>query len=143
MDDKDTSILTLLQENARLSLSELARRSGLSRSTVQDRIARMEQRGVIAGYGVRMGADVRARQVRALVMLKIMPRAQDGVVGYCQREKAVRSLYTISGEFDLAALLVAETTAALDTALDAIGRQKGVERTQTSVLLSTKFDRGD
>ncbi len=141
MDDIDNSLVALLRENARMSLSEIARQVGVSRTTAQDRISRLERRGVIAGYTVRLGQDVRARQVRAHLMLKIKPRAQDEVVAFCKREPAVRTLYTISGEFDLASLLVADTTAELDTALDAIGHQKGVERTQTSILLTTKIDR--
>lgn len=104
-------------------------------------MAKLERRGVIAGYTVRIGQDVAAREIRAQVMLKIVPKALDEVVAFCRRQSKVTALHTISGEFDMAAMLRAETTAELDVAIDAIALLKGVERTQTSVILSTKLDR--
>lgn len=141
MDITDKKLIDVLRQNARISLSALSRVMGLSRSTVQDRITKLEQKGIIAGYTVRLGADYAGREVRAQVMLKISPRAQDEIVAFCRRHTAITRLYTISGEFDLIAHLRAESTIALDQVLDDIGRIKGVERTQTSVLLSTKFER--
>ena len=141
MDDTDKKLLDVLRDNARISLSSLSRVLHLSRSTVQDRIAKLERRGVIAGYTVRLGRDIAAREIRAQVMLKIVPRALEDVVAFCRRHKSVTALHTISGEYDLAAMLRAETTSELDEAIDAIAMLKGVERTQTSVLLSTKFER--
>ncbi|EBU8132065.1 AsnC family transcriptional regulator, partial [Salmonella enterica subsp. enterica serovar Java] len=51
--DPDQALLNLLRGNARASTTELARRLGLSRTTVQSRIERLERKGVIAGYSVR------------------------------------------------------------------------------------------
>ncbi|WP_308911803.1 Lrp/AsnC family transcriptional regulator [Pseudokordiimonas caeni] len=141
LDDTDRALIDLLKADARLPLSELARRMGVSRSTVQDRLSRLEGRGVIAGYTVRLNEQMTERDVRAHVFLKIVPKAQDEVVAQAKKLKELLSLYTISGEFDLAAILRAETTAALDQALDALGRLKGVERTQSAVILSTKVER--
>lgn len=141
MDKIDTQLLQVLRDNARISLSSLSRVLGLSRSTVQDRMAKLERRGIIAGYTVRLGQDIAAREIRAQVMLKIVPKALDEVVAFCRRQPAVVALHTMSGEFDMAAMLRSDTTAALDEAIDAIGLLKGVERTQTSIILSTKFER--
>ncbi|MCK5574732.1 MAG: Lrp/AsnC family transcriptional regulator, partial [Sphingomonadales bacterium] len=57
MDATDQKLLSLLRENARASTSALARDLGLSRSTVQDRINRLEKRGIVAGYTVRLGEE--------------------------------------------------------------------------------------
>ena len=141
MDETDKKLLDVLRDNARISLSSLSRVLGLSRSTVQDRINKLESRGVISGYTVRLRPDIAAREIRAQVMLKIVPKALDDVVSFCRRQGAVTALHTISGEYDMAAMLRAETTAELDEAIDAIALLKGVERTQTSVILSTKFER--
>lgn len=141
MDETDKKLLDVLRDNARISLSSLSRVLGLSRSTVQDRINKLENRGVIAGYTVRLRQDIAAREIRAQVMLKIVPKALDDVVSFCRRQNAVTALHTISGEYDMAAMLRAETTAELDDVIDAIALLKGVERTQTSVILSTKFER--
>jgi len=141
MDKTDKRLLAELRQNARLSLSALARILGLSRSTVQDRITKLEQGNVIAGYTVQLGQHYAAQEIRAQVMLKIVPKAQDEVVAFCRRQPEVAALHTISGEHDLAAVLRADTTADLDAAIDKIALLKGVERTQTSVILSTKFER--
>ena len=59
---EDEALLRLLQENARLSTAELARRLGVARSTVQGRLERLERSGVIRGYGVRLSPAALARQ---------------------------------------------------------------------------------
>lgn len=141
MKELDKKLLELLKGNARLSVSELARSLGVSRTTVQDHMGRMEDRGIIAGYTVRLGTQSQERHVQAVVMLNISAKAQDEVVSACKKLKNVSALHTVAGVFDLAATVSAETTESLDQTIDALGRMKGVERTQTSVLLSTKFDR--
>ena len=52
---KDEELIALLQTDARMAVAELARRLGVSRTTVQDRLKRLEDAGVIAGDGVRLG----------------------------------------------------------------------------------------
>ena len=58
MDDIDQQLLALLRENARATTSDLARKLGLSRTTVQSRIDRMERSGVVIGYTVRTSATI-------------------------------------------------------------------------------------
>ena len=53
----DQQLLSLLRENARAPTAELARRLGLSRTTVQSRIERLERQGVITGYTVRVSEE--------------------------------------------------------------------------------------
>ena len=141
LDTRDQRLLALLGENARASTAELARTLNMSRSTVQDRINRLEARGVIAGYTVRLDRDHAARQVWAQVMIKVEPRAQDRVVSGIRRIEHVRALHTTTGEYDLIARVTAGTTGDLDRVLDEIGRLPGIERTRTSILLSKKFER--
>ena len=58
--EKDQELIALLQTNARMPVSELARRLGVSRTTIQDRLRRLEINGVIAGYGVRLANQATA-----------------------------------------------------------------------------------
>jgi DNA-binding Lrp family transcriptional regulator len=60
---KDQKLLLLLRQNARTSITDLARALNLSRSTVQNRIARLEVSGVIAGYSVQLGGAFSSSQV--------------------------------------------------------------------------------
>lgn len=141
MDDVDEHLLARLRENARAPVAELARRLGLSRTTVQSRIARLEQRGVIAGYAVRMSEAWEARQIHAFVMLTVEPKATAQVVAALKAMPGVRRLQSVSGAFDLIASVAAADVAAMDGLIDQIGALAGVERTNSSIVLSTKFDR--
>jgi len=63
LDTLDRRLLAALQVNARESTAALARRLGVARTTVLARLARLEQRGVITGYTVRLAADENDRSV--------------------------------------------------------------------------------
>lgn len=137
----DADLLALLKEDARLSTAALARRLGVARSTVQDHLQRLERTGVIRGYTVRVAPTAEARQVRAHVMIAVDPARQSAVERKLASVEAVTSLYTVSGTYDLIAVLAAESTEALDASLDAVRETPGVKSTVTSVVLSQRFAR--
>jgi DNA-binding Lrp family transcriptional regulator len=141
LDPTDRKLLALLTANARASTSALARELGISRSTVQDRIARLERRQVIEGYTVRFNVSFRQRQLRAHVMIEVNPKQGPRIVEALQAIDAVKSLQTVSGIYDLVTSVETATTEEMDRVLDAIGELPGVERTTTSIVLSTKFRR--
>jgi DNA-binding Lrp family transcriptional regulator len=141
IDPTDKALLALLRENARIGHAEAARRLNLSRTTVQARVESLERRGVIVGYTVRLAEEIGRRLVRAHVTMVVAPKAAAAVTKALQRIPAVQALHSVSGPFDLLALVEAEDVPSLDAAIDAIGAVDGVERTQSSIILSTKFDR--
>lgn len=138
---KDRRILAALSDDARISFVELARRVGLSRSTVKERIARLERSGVIVGYTLRLGDSVERQRLKALVMIQVEAKSSVGVVRALRSIEAVRELYAVNGVFDLSATVVADSTEDLDEALDKLGQIDGVEKTVSSIVLSTKFQR--
>ncbi len=137
----DESLLSLLREDARASTADIARRLGLSRTTVQNRIERLERQGVIAGYTVRVQDDYERSRIRAHVMITVRPKQMPAVVKALEAIREVHLLYSISGGFDLIALAVAPTVGVMDVLTDRIGAIDGVERTTSSIILSTKFER--
>jgi DNA-binding Lrp family transcriptional regulator len=137
----DDALLMLLRENARLSTAELARRLGIARSTVQSRIERLERSGVIRGYRVDLGPTAGVRQVQAHAMIAVEPAQQGAVERKLRAMPAVTALYTVSGTHDLIAILGAESTEALDAALDDVRACAGVKATTTSIILSRRFER--
>lgn len=141
LDDIDRQLLDLLAMNARTSTAALGRALGLSRSTVQDRIARLERQGVIAGYTLRYGTPAPRRTVSALVMLSVNAKLADRVVHTLRKMPEVTRLHTISGIYDMCATVSADSHDALDAVLDGIGRIAGVEKTMSSIILSTKLER--
>lgn len=141
MDSTDEHLLTLLEADARISVTALAARLKLARSTVQDRLNRLERSGVIRGYTIRRADDRTTRLIRAQAMLSIDPKLSERIVADLKALPELKRLVTISGEFDLIAEIAAETTERLDTLLDHIGRLKGVQRTMSSIVLSVKAER--
>jgi DNA-binding Lrp family transcriptional regulator len=137
----DNDLLVLLRENARLSTAEIGRRLGLARSTVQSRLERLERSGVIRGYRVELGPSAAVRQVQAHAMVGVEPAQQVAVERRLRALPAVTALYSVSGPYDLVAMLAAESTEALDMALDQVRSTPGVKGTTTSVILSRRFER--
>ncbi|MCR6662586.1 MAG: Lrp/AsnC family transcriptional regulator [Luteimonas sp.] len=137
----DEALLSVLRENARLSTADIARRLGLSRTTVQSRIERLEREGVIEGYTVRLGDDYTRGRVRAHILITVLPKQMPAVVQALHGMPEVRSLHSVSGTHDLVAMGVVPTVGDMDELTDRIGAIEGVERTTTSVILSTKFER--
>ncbi len=141
MNDTDARLLALLKANAREPTASLARKLGLARSTVQERIARLEREGVIASYTVKVADGAEARRFRAIVMIAADPKQSELAAAELKRMHEVRILYAVAGAFDMAAVVETETPAQMDKALDRIGRTSGVARTVSSVVLSEKFAR--
>ena len=137
----DEALLSLLRENARAPTAEIARRLGLSRTTVQSRIERLERMGVIAGYTVRIGDDFARDRIRALMMITVFPKQMPAVVEALRGMPEVRSLQSVNGGWDLAAVAVVPSVGEMDALTDHIGALPGVERTTSSLVLSTKFER--
>ena len=140
LDETDHALIAALSENARLPVADLARRCGLARTTVQARLDRLEQRGVIAGYTVRRGAALKPA-LRATVLISVAPNETPTVLSRLKSMPQVEAVHTTSGRFDLLVTLTADSTEALDTTLDRIGEAKGVRSSESLIHLSTKIDR--
>jgi DNA-binding Lrp family transcriptional regulator len=141
MDSTDQKLIGLLTGNAREPIAALARKLKLARSTVQDRIAKLEQSGVITGYAVKLSQRADQHAVRAQVMISADPKQTPHVVAELKTMPEVLYLAAISGTYDLIAHVGSATTARIDEVLDAIGRIRGITRTMSSIVLSVKFER--
>ncbi len=141
MDELDRRLIESLRENARAPVAELARTLGLSRTTVQSRLERLERSSVITGYTVRLSDAHERGQIHAYVMMTVTPKNAPAVVAAVRRLPQVRRLQSVSGPFDMIAAAVAPAVADMDALIDALGALDGVERTTSSVVLSTKVDR--
>jgi len=118
IDRAGRKLLMLLRENARIPVPDLDHGQGVARSTARARIDRMERKGVIAGYALRVGvAGQGADRDRT------MPRA--GGVGAAAQPAGGGGARTTSGRFDQMVLLAVGTTAELDMTLDWIGEATG------------------
>jgi DNA-binding Lrp family transcriptional regulator len=141
MDPIDEQLILALRENGRATTADLARLVGRSRTSVQSRIERLEKTGIIVGYGVRLAPEHDTGAVRAHVMIKVGPKEVRAVSAALRAISQVRVLHSVSGDVDLIAVAAAASVAEMDEVIDGIGALDGVERTTSSIILSTKFER--
>ena len=138
---QDQKLLMLLRQNARASITELAKAMHVSRSTVQNRISRLEAGGVIRGYSVQLGGEYSANQVEAHVSIKVFQKLTARTNMALEQISQVSQLFSVSGEYDLIAIVQAQSLEELSVVLDDIGNLEGVERTNSAVVLETRFRR--
>jgi DNA-binding Lrp family transcriptional regulator len=141
MDELDGRLIEALRENARAPAARMARALGISRTTLQSRLERLEHSGVIAGYTVRLSETHERGQIHAYVLMTVSHKQSAQVTAAIRRMGAVRLLQSVSGPFDLIAKIVAPGVTEMDALIDFLGALPGVERTTSSIVLSTKIDR--
>lgn len=141
LDATDQQLIALLRENARASTAALARTLGLSRTTVQSRIDRLERSRVITGYSVKLSESQERGTVHAYVMITVKPKHSPRVEADVRKLRAIRVLQSVSGAFDLIAMAATTSITEMDALIDTIGAMDGVERTTSSIVLSTKLER--
>jgi DNA-binding Lrp family transcriptional regulator len=137
MDDLDHQLIALLRADARIAVASLAKKLGVARGTVQNRIARLEADGTIAGYTVRLKPDILDHQIRALMTIAVEGNQVDAVVKTLRGEPAVAALHSTNGRWDLVAELHTDSLASFDRVLARISRMPGVLSSETSLLLTT------
>lgn len=138
---KDRQLLALLGDNARMPVAVLAKKLSLSRTTVQARLDRLEREGIITGYGVRLSEAYASGLIRAHILITIAPKVLAQVTAALGRIDEVTALHSVSGSFDLIAVIAAPSIPELDRLIDQIGTIDGVERTLSSIILSTRISR--
>lgn len=137
MNDTDRQLLALLRDNARMPVTDIAKILRVSRATVQNRIARLEAEGIIAGYTVRLKPDAETHRIRAWMNIALEGNAAPAVLQILRGDPAVRTLHTTNGRWDIVAELQADNLELFDRVLGWVRRIDGVVNTETSILLST------
>ena len=134
-------LLSLLKANSRRSVSDLANEMGLSRATVQQSMERLERKGVIQGYTIKINPHYEQQRVSAYIMISAVPKKTADIVRQLNKHSQLDMLCTISGQYDLMAQVTESTTEALDLIIDDIATLDGVEKTLSHIVLLRKVDR--
>jgi len=137
LDETDRRLLSVLREDGRMSVAELARRLDVARATVTSRIDRLTESGTIIGFTVRVRDELDPLAVRAITLIEVEGRTTDDVIRRLRGFPEIRSLHTTNGGWDLVAELGAETLAHFDQILGRIRLIEGVVNSETSLLLSS------
>ena len=141
LDDVDRRLIGVLRRRPRSSVSETARLVGLARGTVHDRIRRLEDRGVIVGYGPDVDPRSAGFGVCAFTTLTIAQGAHDATLEALAGIDEVLEVQTVTGRGDLLVRLVAATNDDLHEILQRIAAIDAVRRTETLLALHTALTR--
>lgn len=141
LDAVDHRLIEMLKVNARLPMVNIAKALGCARSTAQLRLKALEDAGVITGYTVGLSSTRAVNVIRAMVLISMESKNEPEVVRALALRHEITKLYSVSGRYDLCAMLMTESTQELDAVIDKIRVVKGVIDTFSTILLSTKLDR--
>jgi DNA-binding Lrp family transcriptional regulator len=137
MDEIDHRLLSMLRQDARLSIADLAHKLDVSRGTVNNRLRKLEDTGVIVGYTVRLRPDVKQEEIKAWMSIAVEGNQTRAVIASLLGEPNVATLHDTNGRWDLLAELRAENLQALSQTLERIRLIKGISSTETSIHLET------
>ncbi len=137
MDETDHQLLSLLRQDARLTVAALANKLGVSRGTVTNRIRRLEDDGTIVGYTVRLRPDAQRSEIKAWMSIAVEGNQTRSVIANLLGEPSVATLHDTNGRWDLLAELRAESLQELAKVLERIRLLKGISNTETSIHLET------
>ncbi|OXR43909.1 Regulatory protein AsnC [Nocardia cerradoensis] len=137
LDELDLAILTAMHDYQKAGVLELSRRTRVARATVQSRIARMEEAGVIASYDPQVDVTAAGFDVQAFVSLEIAQGALDAVTTDLAAIPGVLEAYATTGSSDVLCRIGADSHAGLQAVLLSIDRSAAVVRSHSVIVLST------
>jgi Lrp/AsnC family leucine-responsive transcriptional regulator len=140
VEETNRRILALLAGDGRMSFTELARQTGLSVSAVQQRVRRLEERGIICGYAAHIDAAAAGLPLTAFVSIKpIDPAAPDDAPDRLARLQAIEACHSVAGDESYILKVRVASPGALEDLLQEIRAAAGVA-TRTTIVLSTPYE---
>lgn len=136
IDRLDADLLLTLRRHPRVGLLEVARRLGVARGTVQARLGKLEQRGVVTGYGPEVDPVAFGYRIRAYVMLELAQGRLDEATALLVTVPEIIEVDAVSGPQDLICLLVARDTEHLQEVLNRLVGTPAIRRSTSAIVLS-------
>jgi Lrp/AsnC family transcriptional regulator, leucine-responsive regulatory protein len=141
MDSVDSQLVAALRADGRASYAELGRRVGLSGPSVQERVRRLEDRAVLRGYHASVDPVAVGLDVTALVSVYLSDNAvQDDVAERLADVEAIEDCWSVAGDETFVVKMRVTDVAALEATIGRLRRARGVSRTRTTVVLSTRWE---
>lgn len=144
LDDTDRTILALLQENGRTPYAELGKAVGLAVSSVNDRVRKLNERGVIEGVHATLSAPALRLDLLAFVFVGWNdPATEEVFLERVANETAILECHHVTGAWNYLLKVRTQTTRDLEAFLNAIVKAvPGVQRTETLIALSSPKETG-
>ena len=140
INETDKQILKILQENSRTTNAEIARQIGMAPSAILERIRKLEERGIIKGYGAQLAGHAIGRGLLAFIFVRLEDMAGEGKAAKALvRIPEALEVHHVAGEDCFLVKVRAASTEALGQLLrEQIGTIKGVRSTRTTIVLRTE-----
>ena len=116
MDEIDRHIVSLMQENARISVTELGKRIGLSTPAANERLKRLEERGVITGYRAVINPEKLGKHVTAFILYDTT--RCEAFREFCRQQPSVMECHRLAGQYSYLVKVVTENVRTLETFID-------------------------
>ena len=136
MDRRDLDILSILLRKSRMSAREISRRIGLSTGTVQMRIKRLEEMGIIKKYTVDLDMDELGYQFPVLIDIKVSKGMMKAIEDRLSKMPNVSAVYDITGEYDITVIARFINRSDLDSFIKRLQEMEYIERTNTKLILN-------
>jgi DNA-binding Lrp family transcriptional regulator len=136
VDDLDARLLAELRAHPRLGLLEISRRLGVARGTVQARLAKLERRGVVTGFGPEVDPAELGHRLQAFVLLELTQGRLAEAVEALERTPEVLEVDAISGPQDLICRVAARDTEHLQEIVNSLLATDAIRRSTSYVVLS-------
>jgi Lrp/AsnC family leucine-responsive transcriptional regulator len=142
LDEIDLGILSILQENCRVSLAKIGEQVDLSPPSVVERLKKLEDSGLVKGYHAVLDARRLGLDVTAFIGVSIgHPKAIDGFEAEIAAVEGVLECHHVTGGYTLLLKVKTHNTSSLEALISRIRSIEGVERTETMVVLSTHSEK--
>ncbi|MFQ5555199.1 MAG: Lrp/AsnC family transcriptional regulator [Acidimicrobiia bacterium] len=139
IDELDAALIRDLATNPRSGILEMARRLGVARNTVYARLARLQERGVIVGFGPDLDLSVIGYGVTAFTTIEVIQGRFNEVVGKLVAIPEVIEVHTVAGEGDMLCRIAARSNAQIMSIVERIVHIPGVDRTRTAISLACEI----
>lgn len=142
LDSIDLQILSIIQEQGRIPLVKLGEQVGLSSPSVIDRIKKLEDSSIIAGYHASIDARSLGKDVTAFIGVSIThPKTIAVFEQTIDALEDVMECHHVTGQHTVLLKIKTENTSSLERLISTIRSIEGVTRTETMVVLSTHTER--
>ncbi|MFL0194755.1 Lrp/AsnC family transcriptional regulator [Clostridium sp. WILCCON 0269] len=138
MDNIDIKMLKLLQQNSRISVSEMSSKINLSIPAVSDRLKKLDASGLIEKYTIIINNKKFNKDIMVIMFVSLEnPTFIDKFIEIIKNQNEIIECHYLAGDFDYALKIITENTETLEKVLNKIKCISGVQKTKTIVTLST------
>ncbi|MEM7216278.1 MAG: Lrp/AsnC family transcriptional regulator [Pseudomonadota bacterium] len=135
LNSNDRKLVAALKRDSRASVTTLAGMLGLSRATVQSRMERLVEHGIIRRFTIEVSPEASPETIRAVTTIEIQGGNSRSIIRSLRQIPEVTALYSTNGAWDLVAEIETASLPEFDRVLRQIREVKGVLNSETSLLL--------